>query len=107
MKLSQELADAIDGAEESRGFDAQLTRWAEMAERLESAALPPPTPLISDMRTTSSEDPFWKTRTVIIVYGTEDAVRLHQSIAGASISASLSKEHALQLAADLIAAATE
>lgn len=40
MKLSEELLDHIDGAEESRGADSRLTRWAEMAEELETAQLP-------------------------------------------------------------------
>lgn len=40
MKLSEELLDHIDGAEESRGHDSRLTRWAEMAKSLEDAQLP-------------------------------------------------------------------
>lgn len=40
MKLSEELLDHIDGAEESTGRDSRLTRWAEMAEKLEAAQLP-------------------------------------------------------------------
>jgi hypothetical protein len=35
MKLSEELLDNIDGAEECQGRDSQLTRWVEAAEVLE------------------------------------------------------------------------
>lgn len=35
--LSEELLDAIDGAEETRGRDSRLQRWAGMALRLEAA----------------------------------------------------------------------
>jgi hypothetical protein len=38
MKLSEELLDHIDGAEESGGNDSRLTRWAQMAQALERAA---------------------------------------------------------------------
>ena len=37
MKLSEELLDYIDGAEESRGHDGRLTRWAERASFMEKA----------------------------------------------------------------------
>jgi hypothetical protein len=40
MKLSEELLDDIDGSEESTGRDSRLTRWADMAAKLEGAALP-------------------------------------------------------------------
>jgi hypothetical protein len=40
MKLSEELLDHVDGAEESAGNDSRLTRWAEAAKTLESAQLP-------------------------------------------------------------------
>lgn len=33
--LSEELIDDIDGGEECRGRDSQLTRWIEMARKLE------------------------------------------------------------------------
>lgn len=35
--LSEELLDAVDGAEETRGRDSRLQRWAGMALRLELA----------------------------------------------------------------------
>lgn len=35
MKLSEELRDAIDGGEERRGRDSQLTEWITRAEALE------------------------------------------------------------------------
>jgi hypothetical protein len=40
MKLSEELLDDIDGGEEYTGRDSRLTRWAGMAEALESTQLP-------------------------------------------------------------------
>jgi hypothetical protein len=40
MKLSEELLDQIDGAEESVGADSRLTRWADMARALEASQLP-------------------------------------------------------------------
>lgn len=39
-KLSDELLDDIDGAEETQGRDSRLTRWAEMAQGLEDRQLP-------------------------------------------------------------------
>ena len=35
MKLSEDLLDAIDGGEECRGRDSQISRWADMAKRVE------------------------------------------------------------------------
>lgn len=35
MKLSEMIRDEIDGAEECRGRDSQLTEWAAAAERME------------------------------------------------------------------------
>jgi len=35
MKLSDDLLDNIDGGDECRGRDSQLSRWADKAERLE------------------------------------------------------------------------
>lgn len=35
IPLSTDLRDAIDGGEECRGRDSQLTAWADEAERLE------------------------------------------------------------------------
>lgn len=38
MKLSDQLLDALDGGEECRGRDAQLTEWARLARELERLA---------------------------------------------------------------------
>jgi hypothetical protein len=35
-RLSELIRDAIDGGEECRGRDSQLTQWIEMAESLEA-----------------------------------------------------------------------
>ena len=35
MTLFQDLMDAIDGGTECRGRDSQISRWADMAKRLE------------------------------------------------------------------------
>lgn len=35
-KLSDDILDAIDGSEERRGRDAQLTEWVERARKLEA-----------------------------------------------------------------------
>lgn len=53
MKLSEELLDHVDGAEESRGNDSRLTRWADMAQSLEAVKLP------AGLSITSGSDGVW------------------------------------------------
>lgn len=48
-KLSEELRDAIDGGDECRGRDSQLTEWTKRAEILE-ATIVTQAALLSDIR---------------------------------------------------------